>query len=157
MVIMVVDGIYFRTHSDTRKDESHKLLHSYLSLDVSLPELYGHWSNVDSHFKNTALRFAGVRILRQDPWECLLGFICSSNNNIARITQMVLLSSEFVNCRWKNSVNIMGRSWEGYPAAMSMYIMTFLRQVCWLIRPLSKGYENWDLVIEQSIFKQQRI
>jgi N-glycosylase/DNA lyase len=30
-----------------------------------------------------------VRILRQDPWEALVGFICSSNNNIARISQMV--------------------------------------------------------------------
>ena len=33
--------------------------------------------------------FAGVRILRQDAWEALVGFICSSNNNIARISQMV--------------------------------------------------------------------
>jgi N-glycosylase/DNA lyase len=88
-ILMVAEGIYYRTHPDTRGDDTRKLLHSYLSLDVSLPELYTHWSDVDSHFKNTALRFAGVRILRQDPWECLVGFICSSNNNIARITQMV--------------------------------------------------------------------
>ena len=95
MVIMVAEGIYHRTLPDTRNDdqshETRQLLQSYLSLDVSLPELYAHWSGVDSHFKSTALRFAGVRILRQDPWECLVGFICSSNNNIARITQMVLL------------------------------------------------------------------
>jgi hypothetical protein len=30
-----------------------------------------------------------MRILRQDPWECLISFICSSNNNIARIGQML--------------------------------------------------------------------
>ena|SRR2546421_7851153 len=96
MVIMVAQGIFYRTHPDTRKDETHRLLHSYLSLDVSLPELYAHWSDVDPHFKNTALRFAGVRILRQDPWECLVGFICSSNNNIARITQMVLLPCDIL-------------------------------------------------------------
>lgn len=28
-------------------------------------------------------------IRRQDPWECLLSFICSSNNNIGRIGKMV--------------------------------------------------------------------
>ena len=30
-----------------------------------------------------------MRILRQDAWEALVGFICSSNNNIARISQMM--------------------------------------------------------------------
>lgn len=28
----------------------------------------------------------GARVCRQDPWECLISFICSSNNNIKRIT-----------------------------------------------------------------------
>ena len=30
-----------------------------------------------------------IRVLRQDPWECLAGFICSQNSNIPRIKQMV--------------------------------------------------------------------
>ncbi|MDR3239829.1 MAG: DNA-3-methyladenine glycosylase 2 family protein [Clostridiales bacterium] len=30
----------------------------------------------------------GIRILKQDPWECLLSFILSQNNNIARVKQM---------------------------------------------------------------------
>lgn len=30
-----------------------------------------------------------MRCLRQDPWECTLSFICSQNNNIKRITQLV--------------------------------------------------------------------
>ncbi|KAF3628556.1 N-glycosylase/DNA lyase OGG1 [Capsicum annuum] len=31
----------------------------------------------------------GARVLRQEPLECLIQFICSSNNNIKRITMMV--------------------------------------------------------------------
>lgn len=32
---------------------------------------------------------AGVRVLRQDPVECLLSFICTSNNHVSRITAMI--------------------------------------------------------------------
>ncbi|XP_008980372.1 N-glycosylase/DNA lyase isoform X1 [Callithrix jacchus] len=61
----------------------------YFQLDVTLAQLYHHWGSVDSHFQEVAQKFQGVRLLRQDPIECLFSFICSSNNNIARITGMV--------------------------------------------------------------------
>ena len=35
------------------------------------------------------LKLRGMRIVRQDPVECLFSFICSSNNNITRIQGMV--------------------------------------------------------------------
>ena len=31
----------------------------------------------------------GLRVVRQTPFECLISFICSSNNNIARIVLML--------------------------------------------------------------------
>ena len=43
----------------------------------------------DKNFRKKAPRFTGIRILKQNAWEALVGFICSSNNNIARISQMV--------------------------------------------------------------------
>ncbi|XP_017357047.1 N-glycosylase/DNA lyase isoform X4 [Cebus imitator] len=61
----------------------------YFQLDVTMAQLYHHWGSVDSHFQEVAQKFQGVRLLRQDPIECLFSFICSSNNNIARITGMV--------------------------------------------------------------------
>ncbi|XP_059114334.1 N-glycosylase/DNA lyase isoform X3 [Peromyscus eremicus] len=64
-------------------------LHKYFQLDVSLAQLYSQWASVDSHFQKVAQKFQGVRLLRQDPTESLFSFICSSNNNIARITSMV--------------------------------------------------------------------
>ena len=33
--------------------------------------------------------YGGMRILRQDPWECLVAYICSQNNKIERITEIV--------------------------------------------------------------------
>ncbi|XP_048212215.1 N-glycosylase/DNA lyase [Perognathus longimembris pacificus] len=69
--------------------EELRTIREYFQLDVSLAQLYSHWSSVDPHFQKVAQKFQGVRLLRQDPTECLFSFICSSNNNIARITGMV--------------------------------------------------------------------
>lgn len=61
----------------------------YFQLDVDLSQLYDQWATADPVFRRFRHRFPGVRILRQDPWENLISFICSSNNNISRITSMV--------------------------------------------------------------------
>lgn len=61
----------------------------YLNLNVPLESLYDQWAAEDDVFARFATKFRGIRMLRQDPWECLCSFICSSNNNIARIGQMV--------------------------------------------------------------------
>ncbi|PUU82496.1 DNA glycosylase [Tuber borchii] len=73
-----------------RRDDTAELIHDYFNLDVNLTELYERWSAADAHFLKKAVRFAGIRMLRQDPWENLVSFICSSNNNISRISQMVV-------------------------------------------------------------------
>lgn len=62
-------------------------LKRYFRLEVPLSELYeNQWLPRDSRFEKK--RPHGIRILSQDPWETLLSYICSSNNNISRITKM---------------------------------------------------------------------
>ena len=73
-------------------DDTEELVQHYLNLEANLTGLYEQWSLADSNFKKKAPKFTGIRILRQDAWEALVGFICSSNNNIIRISQMVLIS-----------------------------------------------------------------
>ncbi|MBN3311833.1 OGG1 lyase, partial [Atractosteus spatula] len=70
-----------------RKDQ--EALRDYFQLDVPLGQLYREWGSKDKHFRHTALTFPGVRMLRQDPTECLFSFICTSNNHISRIQGMV--------------------------------------------------------------------
>lgn len=72
-----------------RKDDTEDLLRHYFSLDIDLASLYQQWSRDDPNFRKKAPKFTGVRILNQDAWEALICFICSSNNNISRISQMV--------------------------------------------------------------------
>lgn len=69
--------------------ETDGILRDYFQLDVELPALYQAWGAADPHFQSVAADFPGVRVLRQDPVECLLSFICTSNNHISRITAMI--------------------------------------------------------------------
>ncbi|KAJ7685277.1 DNA glycosylase [Mycena polygramma] len=64
-------------------------LNDYFQLDVDLQKLYKEWATRDKVFSSIETRFEGIRMLRQDPFENLMSFICSSNNNIGRITKMV--------------------------------------------------------------------
>ncbi|KAI1177540.1 DNA glycosylase [Nemania sp. FL0916] len=70
-------------------DDTEALLKHYFNLDHDLTALYGQWSELDANFKKKAPKFTGIRILRQDAWETIITFICSSNNHISRITNMV--------------------------------------------------------------------
>jgi N-glycosylase/DNA lyase len=61
----------------------------YFQLQHSLQDLYRQWSQADPRLAIIAKCIPGVRIIDQDPWECLISFICSSNNNIPRIHKML--------------------------------------------------------------------
>ena len=43
----------------------------------------------DDRLTEAISRHHGMRILAQDPWECLISFICSSASNITRITNNI--------------------------------------------------------------------
>lgn len=74
---------------DSNEDDTLALIQHYFNLTPNLTKLYEQWSASDPNFAKKAPKFTGVRILKQDAWEALVGFICSSNNNIIRISQMV--------------------------------------------------------------------
>ncbi|XP_053809373.1 N-glycosylase/DNA lyase isoform X4 [Vidua macroura] len=69
--------------------ETDRILRDYFQLDVGLSPLYHAWGAADPLFRKVANDFPGVRVLRQDPVECLFSFICTSNNHISRITAMI--------------------------------------------------------------------
>ncbi|KAK3298848.1 DNA glycosylase, partial [Chaetomium fimeti] len=73
----------------TEADDTESILHSYFALSLSVASLYKQWAASDANFARRAPAFTGIRILNQDAWEALVAFICSSNNNISRISQMV--------------------------------------------------------------------
>lgn len=57
--------------------------------NICLTDLYQEWSTQCDRMKVIASHLPGVRILDQDPFYCMISFLCSSNNNIPRITKML--------------------------------------------------------------------
>lgn len=64
------------------------ILEDYLGLGHDLDSIYDAFGE-DPVLAPLVEKYPGLRILRQDPWECLVSFICSANNNIKRISQNV--------------------------------------------------------------------
>ncbi|AMD22069.1 HGL271Cp [Eremothecium sinecaudum] len=102
----------YKDDSDKSFDALRTCLQHYLRLDVSLEKLLSEWSAVDKNFVNKCHR--GVRVLGQEPWETLCSFICSSNNNISRITKMChSLCGEY----GKEIGNLDGISYYSFPSS----------------------------------------
>lgn len=98
-----------KKHTEEEEQEATKIIKHYLNLDQSLTDLYKEWYTIpDKHLHNALEKCPGVRLLRQDPFECLISFICSSQNTVERIASMMnsfretygILLGKFENINW---------------------------------------------------------
>ena len=64
------------------------LLQSYFRLDDDLAAIHAEIGH-DRRVAAMVERYPGLGILRQEPWECLVAYICSANSNIKRIHQVM--------------------------------------------------------------------
>ncbi|KAI3821393.1 hypothetical protein L1987_08960 [Smallanthus sonchifolius] len=85
------DGVSYCFHNTPVSNQAaaKSALLDFLNMSICLSDLWDEFSASDPRFAELAQHLSGARVLRQDPLECLMQFICSSNNNIKRITQMV--------------------------------------------------------------------
>jgi N-glycosylase/DNA lyase len=92
-LVETADSTLYRTLYAPPAANVRSMLHDYFQWDEERPtqlrDLYRLWSKRCDRLKRIAECIPGVRIVDQDPWECLVSFICSSNNNIPRITKML--------------------------------------------------------------------
>lgn len=85
---------WHKNHDISRQqNETLQFISDYFVLGTNLEALYDEWQAVDLKYhkitaKSPFKMFPGIRILRQDPWETVVSFICSSNNNVKRISKM---------------------------------------------------------------------
>ena len=83
----VEGGMAFET-ADDDVDLTASRLRDYFSLDVDLAEVYSALSR-DRGLREALDRYRGMRVLRQDPWETTLSFLCAQNSNVLRITRNI--------------------------------------------------------------------
>jgi N-glycosylase/DNA lyase len=64
------------------------VIQRFFRLDDDLPRIT-HSINKDSAIGKALTQLQGLRLVRQDPWECLISFICATFANIPRIRGMI--------------------------------------------------------------------
>lgn len=102
-------GIEFRSHP-TPEEEMRTTLWDYLRLDDDLGDIY-RAIDLDERMHETIRRHRGMRLLRQEPWECLVAFILSANSNIPRISSTM----ENMSRRLGRQFNFRGLLYHSFP------------------------------------------
>jgi N-glycosylase/DNA lyase len=65
------------------------LLRDYFQLEVNLGEIVERIVEADEAAGEAARRWSGLRLVRQDPEECILSFVCSTANSVPRIAYSI--------------------------------------------------------------------
>ncbi|MFZ3060585.1 MAG: DNA glycosylase [Candidatus Methanoperedens sp.] len=65
-----------------------KFIRDYFRLDDDMEKIYAS-INRDEKIDSLIRKYRGLRLVRQDPWECLISYICSSNNTIRNIKNSI--------------------------------------------------------------------
>lgn len=86
LFIKKADGGYF--FENMTESEFNDVWRPYFDLDRDYGAIINSYSG-DGHLSLAAEYGGGIRIFRQDPWETLISFIISQNNNIPRIKKII--------------------------------------------------------------------
>ena len=80
------DGFWWQTYPEAgRWDEVER----YFALDLDLERLYREWIAAEPRIEPAVRRFAGLRIVRQEPEEAFFSFQCASCNTMLKITRTI--------------------------------------------------------------------
>lgn len=67
---------------------SEQFIKNFFNLDLDYNAVFKECKS-NSFAVSARNQLKGLRLIRQDPWECLISYICSANNNIPKIKGMI--------------------------------------------------------------------
>ena len=108
-------GIRFEYSGEIDVDSAYATLRDFFQLDVDIVSLLEKWGQNETFrsWIGPDSKFRGIRICRQDPFECLISFIVSANNNIKRISQNL----KSIRTRYGNIIN---DTFHAFPSAAQL-------------------------------------
>jgi N-glycosylase/DNA lyase len=93
------------------------LVQDYFQLNMDLGEIVERIAEVDPKAGEAAHRWSGLRLLRQEPEECILSFVCSTANSVPRIAHSI---SEFSKHYGERLGDLNGQSYYTFPPATTL-------------------------------------
>lgn len=88
---------------------SNKVSH-YFRLDDDYGNVISSISK-DKHVTMAIRKLIGLRLIRQDPWECTISYICATNSNISSISRMI----ENLSRRYGEELEFEGTTYYTFP------------------------------------------
>lgn len=85
------DKLIFQFYPETR---NYSFIENYLRLDDNLLTILSE-INKDEHINKAINCFCGLRLCRQEPWECLISYICATYKSIPAIKTMISSISRY--------------------------------------------------------------
>ena len=85
------DGVEYRSGGPNGATDAdlNDLLSRYFRLDDDIEAIYAYLCERDPRMEKLVENYRGMRLLRQDPWECLVSYICSATASIKQISTIV--------------------------------------------------------------------
>ena len=104
---------------NTSIDDFNNIWREYFDLNTSYSEIKKELSS-DKILKEAIGYGDGIRILKQDLWECVVSFIISASNNIPRIKKIV----ENLCCNFGEKISYMGEVFYTFPTPEKINSLT---------------------------------
>lgn len=105
---------------------------NYFRLQDDLSTIYTSMG-MDKRIMSSISEYTGMRILSQDPWECLISFICSSASNIPKISRNI----ESLCSTFGKPIRIKTNTYYSFPTPKELANATELK-----IRNLGLGFRS---------------